>query len=84
MVMARFAGRVSYVPSASLSFVMTRGSLYFGRYFATSSSTFSLPSSTSIMMAAEVIAFVIDAMLKIVSFVIGVLRAVLLLPKASS
>ena len=52
---------------------MTTGFLYFGRYFATSSSSFSLPSSTSIMMATEVIGLVIDAMLKIVSFAIGVL-----------
>ena len=48
--------------------------MYFGRYFATSSSSFSFLSSTSIMMATEVIGLVIDAMLKIVSFVIGFLR----------
>ena len=57
--------------------------MYFGRYFATSSSSVSLPSSTSIMMAAEVTGLVIDAMLKIVSFVIGVLLSVLLWPNAS-
>ena len=34
-------------------------------------------------MATDVTAFVIDAMLKIVSFAIGVLRSVLLLPNAS-
>ena len=62
---------------------MTSGVLYFGRYFATSSSSFSLPSSMRIMMAAEVIGLVIDAMLKIVSFVIGALRIVLLRPNPS-
>jgi hypothetical protein len=62
---------------------MTTGSLYFGKYFATSSSSFNFPSSTSIMMAAEVIGLVIDAMLKIVSFVIGFPVSVLLTPDAS-
>ena len=35
-----------------------------GEYFATSSSSFSFPSFTSIMMATEVTSLVIDAMLK--------------------
>jgi len=35
------------------------------------------------MIATEVTAFVIDAMLNMVSFAIGVLRSVLLLPNAS-
>ena len=62
---------------------MTSGFLYFGKYFATSSSSFSFPSSTSIMMATDVTGLVIDAMLKIVSFAIGVLLIVRLFPKAS-
>ena len=57
--------------------------MYLGKYVASSSSSFSLPSSTSIMMATEVTGLVIDAMLKIVSLAIGALRSVLLRPKAS-
>ena len=57
--------------------------MYFGRYFATSSSSFSFPSSTSIMMATDVTGLVIEAMLKIVSRAIGVRLSVLLTPKAS-
>src|SRR4051812_1095030 len=83
IVIGRFAGRVSYVASVSLNLLMTSGSLYFGRYFATSSSSFSFPSSTSIITATDVIGLVIDAMLKIVSFVIGVRSSVLLTPNAS-
>ena len=83
MVIWRLAGRVSKLASASLNLLITCGSFHFGRYFANSSSSFSLPSSTRIMMAVDVIGLVIDAMLKIVSFVIGVLLSVLLLPKAS-
>src|SRR5580765_953223 len=62
---------------------MTSGSFHFGRYFATSSSSVSLPSSTSIMMAVEVTGFVIEAMLKMVSLAIGVFLSVLLRPNAS-
>ena len=66
-----------------MNVLMTTGFLYLGKYFATSSSSVSFPSSTSIMMATDVTGLVIDAILKIVSFAIGVLLIVRLFPKAS-
>ncbi len=77
------AGRVSYVPAASSTLLSTCGLLNAGRYFDTSSSRPSFPSSTSIITPTEVTALVIDAMLKIVSFFISRALAVLILPNAS-
>ena len=60
-VIVRFAG----LPEGVFRFANS------GRYFATGSATLSLPSSCSIRIAAPVIGFVIEAIQKSVSGVIG-------------
>ena len=82
--MARLAGRVSWAPSASSNLVMTGRLSKPVIYFDTGSSSFSLPSSRSIMIATEVIGLVIEAMLKMASTDMGTLRSASSLPAAPS
>src|SRR5688572_24116771 len=69
-VIVRFAG----FPEGVLRFANS------GRYFATGSETFNLPSSWSISTATPVMGLVIEAIQKTVSGVIGIFSAILAKP----
>ena len=71
---ARFAGRTVYAPVLASKLSNTFRFASCGRYFSAGSSRLSRPCSTSCITASDVTGFVIDAMRKIVSTVIG-LRA---------
>ncbi len=60
---------------SSLALPRTRRSFSSGMYFDTGSSSRSLPCSTSVITAVQVIGLVIEAIAKIVSSVIGALLA---------
>ena len=74
MVILRPAGTLSATGSPA-SRTATCMSANFGKYFASGSSISSLPCSTSISAPTAVIGLVIEAMLKMVSVVMGTLAA---------
>ena len=84
MVIGRAAGRVSYVASFSLNFVITRRLSKPGKYFDTGSSSFSFPSSSKIMPATDVTGLVIEAIAKMAFTGIAILWATSSLPAAPS